>query len=342
LASLRFPPGEEWLGTLYAAKLDSYLNAQSSETHNTISTLAVLSSFDSVVAKAERAFYHDQYSVCFDLTSNLLSQDPFNQSSRLLALHVSALVELGLKNELFYFSHKLVKEHADSAVTWYSVGCYYFLIQKYDPARRYFSKSTSIDSQFGPAWLGFGHSFAAQGEHDQAMAAYRTAAKLLQGCHLPPLFVAMELLRVHNLTLAIQFVQQAKELCSFDPLVYNELGVIAYKNKEYKQAVEHFQKALQLCGSTPTAAWESTVVNLAHSYRKLRDLSNAIKYYELALYLVNDSASTHAALGFAYHLKGNFDKAIDLYHQALSIKPDDSFANELLARGLEDALNKPL
>ena len=30
------------------------------------------------------------------------------------------------------------------------------------------SKSTALDRLYGPAWLAFGHSFAAEGEHDQA------------------------------------------------------------------------------------------------------------------------------------------------------------------------------
>ena len=43
----------------------------------------------------------------------------------------------------------------------------------------------------------------------------------------------MELVRVHNLNLASQFVAQAKLICDSDPLVYNELGVIAYKQRKY-------------------------------------------------------------------------------------------------------------
>ena len=45
----------------------------------------------------------------------------------------------------------------------------------------YFSKATTLDKSYGPAWLAFGHSFAAGKEHDQAMAAYFTAAKLMKG-----------------------------------------------------------------------------------------------------------------------------------------------------------------
>lgn len=48
-------------------------------------------------------------------------------------------------------------------------------------ARQYFSKATTIDPLFGPAWLAFGHSFAAESEHDQAMAAYFRASHLMKG-----------------------------------------------------------------------------------------------------------------------------------------------------------------
>lgn len=43
------------------------------------------------------------------------------------------------------------------------------------------SKSTMTDKLFGPAWLAFGHAFAAEGEHDQASAAYFTSARFMKG-----------------------------------------------------------------------------------------------------------------------------------------------------------------
>lgn len=69
--------------------------------------------------------------------------------------------------ELFCTAHKLVDLYSDQAISWYAVGCYYDLIGKSDPARRYLSKATSIDRLFGPAWLAYGHSFAKENEHDQ-------------------------------------------------------------------------------------------------------------------------------------------------------------------------------
>jgi hypothetical protein len=55
-----------------------------------------------------------------------------------------------------------------------------------------------------------------------------------------------------------------------------------------------------------------------------------------------DKASSYAALAFSHHLKCNFDVAIDLYHQALSRKPDDPFSSELLNRALRDVLQDHL
>lgn len=47
------------------------------------------------------------------------------------------------------------------------------------------SKATTLEGSFAPAWLGFGNAYAAQDESDQAMAAYRTAARLFAGyCHI--------------------------------------------------------------------------------------------------------------------------------------------------------------
>lgn len=56
---------------------------------------------------------------------------------------------------------------------------------------------------------------------------------------------------------------------------------------------------------------------------------------------------TYCCIGFTYHLlslqnfdKNNYDsylmKAIDYYHQSLALKPQDSFASEMLTIALEE------
>lgn len=96
-------------------------------------------------------------------------------------------------------------------VSWFAVGCYYLMVgHKNEHARRYLryvqlfthskgltsclsphwyicllciscSKATTLERTYGPAWIAYGHSFAVESEHDQAMAAYFTAAQLMKG-----------------------------------------------------------------------------------------------------------------------------------------------------------------
>ncbi len=52
--------------------------------------------------------------------------------------------------------------------------------------------------------------------------------------------------------------------------------------------------------------------------------------------------STYTALGFTYHLKGDFDTAIDYYHKALGLVADDALTTEMLERALKDASAFPV
>ncbi|CAI0552314.1 unnamed protein product, partial [Linum tenue] len=289
---------------------------------------------DLLACKAE--YYHQsgEFQKCFELTSSLLEKDPFHYKSTLV--HLAAAVELGNSNELYVMSCNLVKDDPQRliffrALSWFAVGCYYYCIKKYEQSRRYFSKATSLDGIFAPAWIGYGNAYAAKNEGDHAMSAYRTAARLFPGCHLPTLYIGMEYMRTHSYKLA----EQAKEICPSDPLVYNELGVVAYSMKEYNKAVFWFEKTLTHIPAL-SQQWEPTVVNLAHAYRKLKMYPDATSYYERALALSTTSLSTYSGLAYTYHLQDNFTAAITYYHKALSLKPDDQFCAEMLSSALED------
>lgn len=78
------------------------------------------------------------------------------------------------------------------AVSWFAVGCYYLMIADFENARRYFSKATTIDMRFSPAWVGYGHAFAAQDESDQAMAV-RSLQPCFQGLPCSPLVLDLAL-----------------------------------------------------------------------------------------------------------------------------------------------------
>jgi anaphase-promoting complex subunit 6 len=44
----------------------------------------------------------------------------------------------------------------------------------------------------GESWIAAGHSFASEGDHDAAMTAYRAAARVVSGSHLPSLYTGVQ------------------------------------------------------------------------------------------------------------------------------------------------------
>ncbi|KAK4804568.1 hypothetical protein SAY86_004385 [Trapa natans] len=352
LSTIQFGPEYEWLSTFYSCLTKKYEKENVVEgmfrelekegyaySHSDPSFAHTLkNNTDLLARKAE--YYHQcgEYQKCFELTSMLLEKDPFHMKCTLV--HIAAATELSHSNELYLMACNLVKDYPQKALSWFAVGCYYYCIKKYDQSRRYFSKATNLDGTFPPAWIGYGNAYAAQEEGDQAMAAYRTAARLFPGCHLPALYIGMEYMRTHSFKLAEQFFMQAKSICPSDPLIYNELGVVAYHIKEYNRAVWWFEKTLAHIPSTLSEIWEPTVVNLAHAYRKLKMFNEAIQNYEKALTLSTQSVSTYAGLAYTYHLQDNFTSAITYYHKALWLKPDDQFCTEMLSSALVDECHR--
>lgn len=296
---------------------------------------------DVMTALAERHYYNCDYQSAFELTTTVLERDVYH--TQCLPIHISCLMELNKPNQLFDIAHKLVDLYPENAISWFAVGCYYLIINKVEQARRYLSKATTLDNVFGPAWLVFGHSFAVEKEHDQAMAAYFKAFHLMKGCHLPLLYIGVEYGRSDNCKLAEKFLTQAKNVAPQDPFVLHEFGVIHYRNKNFSLALECFLDAYKGLSVLKTASskawfggdkfqekWEPLLNNIGHSLRRLKRYDEAIEYHKKALTLIPHNASTYSTLGFLYCLKTDWDKAIDYLHKASSLKHNDSISTSIM------------
>lgn len=282
-----------------------------------------------------------------DLTRTILRRDPYVEPYIML-MHLASLVELGDRQELFVLAHSLVDRCPRDSVSWLAVGYYYFVCDKYELAKRYLQKATSLSSRLVPAWLAIGHAFAAQDESDQAMAGYRTAARLYPGSQSPQLFMGMEYARQSSFAHASTYFQAARTTCPSDPAPQHELGVVLYRMGDVQSATCHFQAALSLWeeidnrSAVPYSharrieAVESTLFNLGHCYRRQRRFEDAKVCYERALGLRPMSHSTCCALGMTFHAMGDPASAISMYHRALRHHPDDSISATLLDRALQD------
>lgn len=329
----------ELVKMLYITRLSKYKNHQEFATATeTLSTHYHLSSNqDLLLSKAELLFTQCRFREALSLTQAILEIDRFNVA--VLPVHLACLHELGEKNALFLIAHEFADRHPEEPASWLAVGVYYLSIGKVAEARRFFSKSSMMDPHFGPAWVGFAHTFAAEGEHDQAISAYSTAARLFQGTHLPQLFLGMQSLQNANMALAREFLSVAYGLCDTDPLLHNELGVVAYHENHLEKAIQHFQIALEFALEIEAdpGAYVSTRVNLGHAYRRVERWDEALPQFEEVLRQCGRDAGVFSAKGLVLLEMGDALSAVASLHEALAMNPQDAVANDLLQKALDES-----
>lgn len=194
-----------------------------------------------------------------------------------------------------------------------------------------------------------------EGEHDSAISIYSSACKVLPGTHLPKLYLGIEHARLKNWTLALEFLNAARESCQTDPLLENELAVVYYQTERYASlmirydlAITHFHTVLELVrnAGTPLHNWTSSVVNLGHAYRKerwvklIRNFIQARHYFEQATEDEAALESAYAGLALISYSESKFDESINYLHQALALNPENRYCATLLDSILSDLATK--
>jgi anaphase-promoting complex subunit 6 len=306
---------------LYTTRLSKYTSPSTlSNATETLSTHYNLSSNpDILLSRAEALYTQCRFVEALELTSSILttpetgavttdapvvSGQNLGHSPAVYPLHLACLYETGAVNALFLLAHTLADNAPEESYTYLAIGVYYLSVAKIAEARRFFSKASLLDPHSAPAWIGFAHTFAAEGEHDQAIAAYSTAARLFQGSHLPQLFLGMQHLALNNMSLAHEYLCAAYAMSSGspsgslttipnapssglpslggDPLVLNELGVVLYHQSHLESAADLFRQALALASSLQCdpGAWVATRANLGHALRRMGHLDEALVEFD--------------------------------------------------------------
>ncbi|KAK4147256.1 anaphase-promoting complex subunit cut9 [Dichotomopilus funicola] len=338
-SDLQTEPGD-YVQMLYQTHLSKYGNPGAFNTAvESLSThYGLAENADLLLARADLLYTQCRFKDALVITSSILQDDKTDFPA--YPIHLACLYELRQTNELFLVAHDLADHHPDHACTWLAVGTYYLATGKIADARRYFSKSSMMDATFGPAWIGFAHTFAAEGEHDQAITAYSTAARLFTGTHLPPVFLGMQNHAMNNMTAAEEYLKSAYQLCRTDPLLLNEMGVVLYHQGRLKDSAKFFRQALLVAADTGAdpRAWLGARTNLAHAYRRMRYLDAALEEFDAVL---RDGGGKNAAVLCAKALilldSGRADDAARVLHEALAVNPQDPVATELLNKALEEA-----
>ncbi|KAI9273191.1 hypothetical protein EDC94DRAFT_594146 [Helicostylum pulchrum] len=324
---------------MYSLKLKKdILNADKmvSETENLDKSL------DVQLSTAEKYFAGSQYEKCLEICKAIKVQDAFFKES--ITVHLSCLYELDMKTELYEYAQELVDRMNDEAVAWHAVGLYYLYIKNNLDARKYFSKALTINQFFQQSWLGYGHSFSAEKDHEQAINAYMACSRLIPGSYLPLMNIAMEYMEQNRTDLAFEYFTKSLQKSHQDPFLFNEIAVYYYREAMYKEAREHLHKALELakmrqCRRSPI--WEKIWCNLGHVYRHrpLQNYDRALRCFENALVRNPKNSDARATVGMIYQIQGKTARAIKEYHEALMNTEAGELINELLDIALQSNFN---
>ncbi|CAK1543833.1 unnamed protein product [Leptosia nina] len=273
-------------------------------------------------------------------------------------VRTACLVELKKSPDLFTFAHCLIDAYPQNWTSWYAVGCYYYLIGNFEFTRRYLSKACSIPESGGCVWLAYGHSFAANGEHNEAMAAYIKAHQLMPGSYLPLLYAGVECSLLNNINMCEGFMTKAAILHSNAESAENvddsdienlgrwervtkavgsahiahEAGAAAYAAGDYEAARTLWLRALHSAGhmKEQNPMWAATLDGLGHVSRVLGRPTEALRWHERALALRPARSASLAAKGLCLALLGRETEAADALHSALARDPDNVVAIALL------------
>ena len=142
---------------------------------------------------------------------------------------------------------------------------------------------------------------------------------------------------------------------------HNDLGLVCLKNEQIDEAVNHFQKAVEINpnyveahsnlglalfkkGQVPEAVAQYQKAleinpnsfvghaNLANAFFKEGQLDEAVAEYQKAAGIDPSYFATHYDLGLAFIRKGQLDEAITQFQETLRLKPDFSPAKANLAQ----------
>lgn len=141
---------------------------------------------DVLFSFADALYANFRWADCFTITTRVLGLVSIHNLT--MPLHIACMYHLQhLHSKLFMLAHEMVDREPENPISWYAVGVWYLSGGKWHQARQYFSKTSLMDPRFAPAWVAFGHTFALEGEHDHAVTAYSTCARMFTGYVNSPL-----------------------------------------------------------------------------------------------------------------------------------------------------------
>lgn len=111
-------------------------------------------------------------------------------------------------------------------------------------------------------------------------------------------------------------IRRAMSYDLYNPLIYRELGLVAYFQGNVQEAVSEYKRSLELNRNDP-----ETFYRLGCCYLYVKQFAKTIECFESALTLEPNHARTCYALGIAYEAMGDMQKASTWRQRGMNLSP---------------------
>ena len=287
---------------------------------------------------------HMNIEKCSNQTAAILQKDPYHMPTLLVCIACCVINKSTKK--LYALGHDLVKHFPELPLAWYAVSSYYYAAGKQAQTRRYLAKAINLDPHFAPAHVAFGLSFASEGEHDQAIAAFSHAARYMRASYIPLMYLGKEYFVTGNLPIATSFFKNALTLAPNNPALFQEIGLVLASTENHVKAEKYFTRAIfhlqKFDPHVTLPTWEPVYNNLGHVLRKQNKFTEALDAHMKALQLVPNEPSTLSAIGFVYLLMEDYTNVVQYCNQSLRLRREDRFTIEILQIAVNELATVPL
>jgi protein O-mannosyl-transferase len=227
----------------------------------------------------------------------------------------NAWLETGHPEEAMAQYQKALAIRPDFAEAQNNMGYVCLRLGQTNEACVWFQKAIATDPDLADAHNSLGKIFMLRGQNSNAMENFKVALK-----SRPDFREALDnltglLMEQGKTDEAIQWHKQAiRSLESAD--LYNNLGNLLASQKRLAEAIEHFNRAVQLCPTNGEFHYNLAVI-LALQNR----LDEAVAHFRRSNELMPGSAPSHYRLGLALQSQKQIAAAMAEYEKALALNP---------------------
>jgi superkiller protein 3 len=212
---------------------------------------------------------------------------------------------------------------SEQAIRHYQEGVALFEKFYYREALEAFEKSLEADSAFALAWARIALTHTRTRATGPAREAMARAKKHTAGAtRREKLYIGLWNAQVeYSFKDAAVLADSLIALYPSEKEAYHTRGMIHEVDKEYDEALEMYQTAMEMDAGYPLA-----VMSLGYLYSTIGEQDKAIKYMQRYIRLVPESADPRASYGDLLVRVGRYDEALEQYQKSLELKPDYWYA----------------